>query len=112
MKALVGIEHREGFDQENNADRWFCNTEPFTAKEGPILISYWAGKAWEKLSQPKYDRLRKKCWTSKGCLITVDESDDNLIKAERLANFTVSPPRFLDATDQPVTNSSVREERH
>ena len=43
LKVLAGIEHREWLDQENNADRWFCNTEPFTAKERRILISLWTG---------------------------------------------------------------------
>ena len=42
LKAFVRTEHREWLAQEKNADRWFCNTEPFTAKERRILISYWA----------------------------------------------------------------------
>ena len=39
LKALVGTKHREWLTQENNADRWFCNTEPFTTKDRRILIS-------------------------------------------------------------------------
>ena len=34
------------------------------------------------------------------------------IKPEGLPKFIVPPPSFLDASDQPVTNSTVPEERH
>ena len=100
-------------DQEANADRWFCNTnEPFSAKERRILISHWAGNAWEKLCQSKYDRLREKCWVNTGCLITADGSGDEHIKQEGLPNYVVPPPSFLDASEHPAINSAVPEEIH
>ena len=61
LKALIAVEHRDWLDYDNNADRWFCNEEPYTAKERRILITEWAGNAWDKLSQQKYDKLRLSC---------------------------------------------------
>ena len=96
LTVLIGIEHRDWLDQENNADRWFCNDVSFSAKERRILITWWAGNAWEKLSAPKYDRLRLSCWQKTGCLITADGSNDDLIKPEGLPNYQVLPPCILD----------------
>ena len=50
LKGLIGVEYRDWPDCENNGDQWFCNKEPYTAKEQRILITWWAGRAWEKLS--------------------------------------------------------------
>ena len=112
LKSLIGIEHRDWLDDEDNADRWFCNSTPFSAKERRILISHWAGNAWEKLCEPKYDRLRMKCWVNTGCLITADGSDDNKIKPEGLPDYVVPPPSILDASPQPADNAIVPEEVH
>ena len=40
-----------------------------------------------------------------GCLMTADESEDSLIKPERLDNYIVAPPSIIDPTsDQPTGN--------
>ena len=40
-----------------------------------------------------------------GCLMTADESEDSLIKPERLNNYIVAPPSIIDPTsDQPIGN--------
>ena len=83
LKQLISTQQREWLDTEENADKWY-DGDSFTAKERRILITEWAGKAWEQLSEPKYDNLRKSCWTKSGCLITADGSDDHLIKPEGL----------------------------
>ena len=62
LKQLVAIQQREWLDIDDNADKWY-DGDTFTAKERRILITEWTGKAWEQLSEPKYDYLRKKCWT-------------------------------------------------
>ena len=49
LKSLISIEHREWVEFDSYGDRWFCNEKPFSAKERRILISNWAGNAWEKL---------------------------------------------------------------
>ena len=58
LKSLIAKEQQTWLDIETNADRWFGNAEPYTAKERRILVSYWAGKAWDKLSDSYYDKLR------------------------------------------------------
>ena len=39
LKSLIGIEHIDWLDYENNAGRWFCNKGPYTVKEGRIVIN-------------------------------------------------------------------------
>ena len=112
LKALIGVEHRDWLDCDNIADRWFCNEEPYTAKERRILITQWASRAWEKLSQPRYDKLRLSCWKKTGCLITNDGSDDDKIKPEGLPNYVVPPPPFLEPSEQNVVDCNIPEERH
>ena len=80
LKSLISIENRDWLEFDDNADRWFYNEKPFGAKERRILISNWAGNAWEKLSSSKYDHLRRQCWMKTGCLISADGSSDDQIK--------------------------------
>ena len=114
LKSLIGIEQRDWLDCDNNADRWFCHENPFSAKERRVLISWWVGNAWQKLNTNDYDKLRLSCWQKTGCLITANGEDDNLIKPEGLPDYSVPPPLFLDAAQQsPVSNKApidVREQ--
>lgn len=100
LKQLVATQQREWLDVDDNADKWY-DGDSFTAKERRILITEWAGKAWEKLSEPKYDNLRNSCWTKTGCLMTADGSDDNFIKPEGLPDYNVPPPSVCDPISQP-----------
>ena len=88
------------------------NEQPYTAKERHILITEWAGRTWDKLSQSKYDNLRQSCWTKTGCLITADGSDDDAIKPEGLPNYVVQPPSFLYPSDHIVSHSKNPDEEH
>ena len=97
LKSLIAIEHRNWLDKENNAEKWFNNEKPYTAKERRISITQWTGKAWEKLSSCKYDSLRLHCWMKTGCLITADGSDDVSIKPEGLSDYQVPPPALINA---------------
>ena len=49
LKSLISIEHHEWVEFDSYGDRWFCNEQPFSAKEHCILLNNWAGNAWEKL---------------------------------------------------------------
>ena len=88
-KKLVGIQQREWLDKDENADRWY-DGKRFSAKERKILISHWAGEAWDQLRQTKYDHFRLKCWTPTGCLLTADISHDHLVKPEGLPELCCS----------------------
>ena len=93
-------------DEEENADRWFGNDKLFSAKERRILISHWAGEAWDKLSSEKYDSFREGIWQTTGCMVTVDGTNDKKIKPEGLAQYTVPPPSVVEPTPQtPVVNT-------
>ena len=105
LKNLIAIEHNEWLDIDENADPWFCHKKKFTSSERRILITHWAGKAWEKLTSPKltspkYASFIRKCWQKTGCLMTADDSDDKLIQPEGLLNYSVQPPSILDPAPQ------------
>lgn len=115
LKQLIGTEQRDWLDCDENADRWFCHENPFSAKERRVLITWWVGKAWEKLNSDKYDKLRMSCWQKTGCLITANGDDDALIKPEGLPDYIVPPPLLIDpAEQQPGSNKApieIREEQ-
>ena len=106
LKSLISKEQQLWLDEEENADRWFGNDKPFSAKERRILISHWAGEAWDKLSSEKYDSFREGIWQTTGCMMTVDGTNDEKIKPEGLAQYTVPPPSVVEPTPQtPVVNT-------
>ena len=61
-------------------------------QERRILITHWAGNAYEKLLSSKYDALRLSIWRKTGCLLTVDGSEDLLVEPEQLPNYKVPAP--------------------
>ena len=65
---------------ENNAESWFRNEEPYTAKDRTILMKQLAGETWNVLSTSKYAKLHCRCWMKIGCLVTTDGSEDHLLK--------------------------------
>ena len=95
LKALLGVEHRDWLYCKNNADQWFSNEEAYTTKKQRILITQWAGRTWEKLSQPKYGKLRL-----------------SKIKLEGLPNYVVPPPTFLEPSEQNIVDCTIPEERY
>ena len=106
LKSLISIKHRNWLDIEDNAERWFGDEKPYSAKERRILITQWAGKAWEKLGGEKYDKIRKSCRTATGCLITADGSNDNLVTPEGLKDYKVPSPSLADA-NEVVPSSNI-----
>ena len=73
-----------------------------TAKESRILITHWAGDAYDKLNSAYCDNLRYRCFQRTGCLITADGSDDSLISPEGLSGYKVLPPVPTQAPNEPV----------
>ena len=104
LKVLTGLEHRNWLDGDNNADRWCNHEEPFTASERRILITHWAGEAWEKLISSKYEHLMGSCWTKTGCLMTADGSEDHL-KPEGVKDYVVLPPSLLEPSTYAVASN-------
>jgi len=104
LKSLIAKEQQDWLDVEENSDRWFGNEKSFTAKERRILISQWAGEAWDKLSDEKYDKFRENLWQKTGCLMTADGSEDSKILPEGLEEYSVPPPSILEpAQPAPIT---------
>ena len=95
LKVLITQDHHTWLDSEENAEKWYDSEEKFTAKERRILITHWAGEAYNKLSTSSYDNFRKRMWQKTGCLITADGSDDNLIQPEGIQNYEVPPPSLI-----------------
>ena len=50
--------------------------------------------------------MRKACWVATGCLLTVDGSDDCLVKPEGLPEYSVPGLSYVDPVpdEQPKTN--------
>ena len=69
LKTLIEQEHHKCLDDEEHADRWYGNEEPYSSKDRRILITPWAGEAYTKLCGSEYDDFRKKLWLKTGCLI-------------------------------------------
>ena len=84
-------------DDGVNTKIWYGHGSSFASKERRILIThiYWIGEAYEKLTSVKYDHLRLRVWEKTGCMITADESDDQLINPEGLKNYVVPPPAYF-----------------
>ena len=61
LKTLMDQEHQEWLDDEELADRWYGNEEPYSAKERRILIIHWAGEAYTKLCGNQFHDFVKTC---------------------------------------------------
>ena len=102
MKQLVGQEHREWLDFDDNADRWFGHENTFSAMERRTLLTYWSGGAWTKFNTDgKYAQVIYNAFERTGCLPTVDGSRDH----HGLLNHVVPPTSILEpADDLPKSN--------
>ena len=98
LKVFIGQAQRKWLEDEENSERWYGYDSHFTAKDRRILITHWAAEAWNKLTSSEYEDFLWKAWRKTGCLITADGSEDELIKPERLPNYTVPPATLLDPT--------------
>ena len=95
LKVLMTEQHNRWLDDDNNAEHWYGNEKPYSAKERRILISHWAGEAYKKLCSTDYDTFCFKIWQKAGCLMTADGTSDDKIKPEGLNHYQVPPPMLL-----------------
>ena len=107
LKVLINQQFTDWLDSDDNADRWYGNTEPFPAKERRILISHWAGESYKKLLSQKYDAFRRRMFEKTGCLITADGTDDEKITPEGISSYKVAPPSMIDAISSFPTSNEV-----
>ena len=103
LKTLINHQFTTWLEGESNADRWYGNSQGFTARERRYLISHWAGSAYEELVSDKYKDFWWRQFEKTGCLITADGSEDDKINPEGLPNYSVPPPSLLD----PAPEASV-----
>ena len=107
LKVLINQQFTDWLDSDDNADRWYGNTEPFPAKERRILISHWAGESYKKLLSQKYEAFRRRMFEKTGCLITADSTDDEKITPEGISSYKVAPPSMIDAISSFPTSNEV-----
>ena len=91
LKTLMAQEHHKWIDDDEHADRWYGNTEPYSAKERRIPITHWAGEAYKHLCSNEYELFRRRIWVKTCCLITADGSNDKQIVPEGLKDYQVPP---------------------
>ena len=88
LKVLMHHDFENWLDDDEHADWWYANENPFTALERRVLITYCGGNAYHKLCSPVYDELCMKRFCQNG-------SDDNLDKPEGLNDYVIPPPSFI-----------------
>ena len=77
------------------------------ASEKKILITHWAGNAYRKLCDSRYDNFRWRLFEKTGCLITADGSEDAKVFPEGLLNYELQPPIDIGPIATPATSSTV-----
>ena len=90
--------HNRWLDDDDNAERWYGNERPYSAKERRISISHWAGEAYKKLCNTEHDAFRLKIWQKTGCLMTANGTDDDKVQSEGLADYKPPPPPTIVIT--------------
>ena len=84
VKVLIGQAQRQWLEDDANSELWYGHERGLTAKDRRVLITHWAGEAWNKFVSEEYDSFRLKAWQKTGCLMTADGTDDDLVKPEGL----------------------------
>ena len=84
LKVLTKQEHNHRLDYDENADHWYGNTEPFSAKKWCLLITHWLGNAYNKLIFQDYKPYVRRIWEKPGCFITADGSEDEKVQPKGL----------------------------
>ena len=77
MKKKIGEEMGRWLEIADNIDKWH---DKISAKERRILMTSLTGQAWEELQ--KYTSFLRKSSERTGCLMTIDQSEDDLIKPQ------------------------------
>lgn len=81
FKTKMGEEMDEWFESEDNLELWH---DKLSAIEGRILMTKWAGALWRKLV--KDQAFIKKLFQT-GCLITMDGTEDDVIRLQGFHDY-------------------------
>lgn len=82
LKTKIREEMDKWLEEEDNLELWH---DKLTAKSRRILMTKWTAAAWEELTK---DRIFfKKLFQRTECLITVDGTDDDLVKPQGLEGY-------------------------
>ena len=94
-------------DDDENIGKWYGEKSHITAIEKRILITHWAGNAYRKFCDSRYDNFRWRLFEKTGCLITADGSEDAKVSPEGLLNYELQLPIDIDPIATPATSSTV-----
>ena len=104
-KFQVGRQFDDWMDKEDNLQKW--EDGKITASEKRILITKWVGEAWEIIFKSgKYDP--DKFFEHTGCLLTLDGSEDHLIKIQGLPDYKPPPPPPTEEDVEEIAVETVR----
>ena len=88
-KFQVGKQFDEWLEQDDHLHKW--EDGKISSSEKRILITKWVGEAWEVIFKSgKYNP--DKFFEHTGCLLTLDGSEDHLIKIQGLPYYNPPPP--------------------
>ena len=90
MKGEISHELEQWLGNEDNLEKW--ENGKLSQMEKRILITHWAGAAWERVSTSEQVR---KYFERTGCLLTIDGSEDDRVRI-RGTNYTVKPMKDID----------------
>ena len=83
LKIKIGQEMDKWLEEKDNLELWH---DKITARQRRILMTKWAGAAWRVLVKDR--DFIKRLFRKTGCLITIDGSDDDMIKLKDLEDYT------------------------
>ena len=93
IKQKMRAIQEEWLEDEDNMNLWIGNTdEKLNVAKRRILITHWAGAAFEMLQGEDYKPFLRNCFERTGCLLTADGSEDHLVKPEGLVGYRPLPP--------------------
>ena len=82
MKLKIGNALDMWLDVNENIEKWHGK---MSAKERRILMTKWAGDAWDEVK--RNNDIFRKAFQCTGCLMTVDGSEDDLIHPQGYDNY-------------------------
>ena len=82
-KTKFGEKMDKWLEEKDNLELWH---DKITTRQRRILMTKWAGAAWRELVKDK--DFIKRLFQKTRCLITVDRSDDDMIKPQGLEDYT------------------------
>ena len=105
LKTLIDQAFHAWLDDDENASLWYGQEKGFSAKDRRVMITQWAGDAYNKLLSPSYDAFRVRLFQKTGALMTADGSDDDKVSPEGLPKYKIPPPSIADASaNLPASN--------